>query len=175
MRASHGFTLIELLISLAIVGILAALAAPSARGLVANGRIRSLSESMTSGLELARAEAVRLNTPVTFQVNATGWVVQRADTLAQLHQGTGRENLQNGVTVNFTPAAATEVTFDSFGRSVDPNPDGTARITQVDLVATDTSGISSSSYHPLRIQMLASGLPRLCDIYAGANTPKACL
>lgn len=67
----RGVTLIELGIGLLIVAILLGIGAPAISSWVQNTRIRSATESILSGLQLARAEAVRLNTPVRFQLTDT--------------------------------------------------------------------------------------------------------
>jgi type IV fimbrial biogenesis protein FimT len=127
---------------------------------------------MQNGLALARADAVRLNTRVAFVVSATGWTVQRTDDATVLHRATGKE-ATTGLTVTYTPADATTVTFDAFGRVVAPNPDGTASITNMALASATPSGLAS--YKPLQIQLTATGMSRLCDPYAGSTEPRACL
>jgi type IV fimbrial biogenesis protein FimT len=67
MRA-RGFSLIELLIAVAIAGILLALGASSYRGWISNVRIRTTGEAIQNGLQLARGEAVRRNTQISFQL-----------------------------------------------------------------------------------------------------------
>ena len=66
-RSGRGFSLIELLITLAIMGILLALAVPSYQVWISNTRIRTTAESIQNGLQLARAEAVRRNAQIRFQ------------------------------------------------------------------------------------------------------------
>jgi type IV fimbrial biogenesis protein FimT len=70
-HGERGFSLIELLITLAIFGVLLALGASSFRAWIVNMKIRSTAESVQSGLQLARGEAVRRNTAVMFQLTTT--------------------------------------------------------------------------------------------------------
>jgi type IV fimbrial biogenesis protein FimT len=173
MRHARGFTVVEILVALAIVGILTAIAAPAARGIIENGRIRAVGESMGNALALARAEAVRLNSQVAFVTSAAGWTVRRVDDGTQLHRGTGKESAQNALQITYIPVNTTTVTFDAFGRVVDPNPDGTNAIQRIDIASLHPSGLAG--YRPLRLQVLASGMSRLCDPALAGTEPRACL
>lgn len=63
-----GVTLIELMIGLAIVALVLFLGVPSFATFLQNTQIRNAAETTLQGLDLARAEAVRLNAPVRFQL-----------------------------------------------------------------------------------------------------------
>ena len=54
-----GFTAIELIVFVSIVGILAALAAPSFRTVIENYRVRRATEDLVSTIYLARAEGIK--------------------------------------------------------------------------------------------------------------------
>jgi len=62
---NHGFTLIELMVSIAVLAIIAALAAPSFRAIIENNRLTSQANELVTALAFARSEAVRRRTPVT--------------------------------------------------------------------------------------------------------------
>jgi type IV fimbrial biogenesis protein FimT len=70
----HGFTMIELLIGLAILGILVTLGFPEFQTFIRNTKVKNVAQSIESGLQLARAEAIRRNVNVRFQLvnNLTG-------------------------------------------------------------------------------------------------------
>ena len=61
---SQGFTLIELMFTVAIVGFVAVIAAPSLQNFVLNNRIRSQAAALTSSLAFARTEAITRSTSV---------------------------------------------------------------------------------------------------------------
>lgn len=63
---NRGFTVIELLVVVAILGVLAALAAPSFSETVKRYRVNSIREDLFSSIQWARSEAVRRRAPVTF-------------------------------------------------------------------------------------------------------------
>ena len=67
-KLSRGFSLIELLITVAIFGVLLAMGASSFQNWLTNARIRTTAEAIQNGLQLARAEAVRRNTPILFSL-----------------------------------------------------------------------------------------------------------
>jgi type IV fimbrial biogenesis protein FimT len=58
-RHVRGFTLIEVLVSLAILGILAALAAPSFSGSIKRQRVNSIKDDLIASMQTARSEAIR--------------------------------------------------------------------------------------------------------------------
>jgi len=63
-----GLNLIEVMISLAVLSILIGLGAPGFVEWLQNQQIRAAAEATLNGLQVARGEAVRRNTPVRFQL-----------------------------------------------------------------------------------------------------------
>jgi type IV fimbrial biogenesis protein FimT len=62
-----GFTSIELMVTVAIVGVLAALAAPSFQTLMERWRVRQVVSDLESSLQFARSEAIKRNGGVVMQ------------------------------------------------------------------------------------------------------------
>lgn len=121
-----AFSLVELLVGLAIVAVLATAAAPSLSAWVNNAQIRTTADAIQNGLQLARGEAVRLNTLMRFQLTSStdntcalsainsNWVVSQFDPSAAC--GTAPANsgaIGNPLIVQVRPSS------DGSGSSVD--------------------------------------------------------
>ena len=72
LRSQSGFTLIELMITLVIAAILLGIGVPSYRTVLQNSRASALSADLTSGINLARAEAIRRGAAVQLCPSSDG-------------------------------------------------------------------------------------------------------
>jgi len=135
--ARRGFTLIEVLVGITLVALLMALGVPAMRTFNQNNKIRSAAADYYSGLQTARAEAIRSNLPVEFVLTAatgagaapsiTGrnWVVRAIPPLPAvpvlIDQKTGLDGeggTTQAIAVNVSVAPAGfdgRITFNSFG------------------------------------------------------------
>ena len=163
----QGFTLVELLISVAVVGVLTLLALPSFNQWIANTKIRSTTESVLAGFQLARAEAVRLNRGVRMTLNAdTSWTVAEVLSGTVIQTRPANEGTDSNTTMTVTPGTATTVDFNGLGRVTNLTP-----ITQVDL---DSTAIPAASTKELRITINTGGTARACDPSHPASDPRGC-
>jgi len=190
----RGFGLIELMVALTIAALLLAAAMPSISGWLDNTRIRNAADSLSTGLQTARAEAVKRNENVSF------WLVQLTDPAALDNDCTLSSTSGSWVVSVSTPdshcaddptksgednsagivagraigsagthvtvsADSTYVTFNGFGRVT-----ASGGISQIDV-----KGSGSGTYRPLRVVVSAVGAVRMCDPAVNSSSdPRKC-
>jgi type IV fimbrial biogenesis protein FimT len=191
-KRPYGFTLIELLTTLAVLALLLMVGLPSMATWLQNQQIRVSTEALQSGLQLARAEALRRNVQVRFQLvdtltsacaltnTGTNWVVSLndptglcdvapSDTVAPLtiQSRSGAEGTPNAVV---TATGGSSVVFNGLGRM------SGVGMTQIDV--TNTNGGVCQPAGPmrcLRINIGGGGQMRMCDpAVTDATDPRFC-
>ena len=200
-RTQAGVSLIELMIGLTIVAFLLFLGVPEFSNFLQNTQIRNAAETTLAGLTLARAEAVRRNAPVRFQLvsdltagcavstsalndsNALNWVVSLADpagacdvdpgdTAPQIVQKKSAREGSRNVLVSTTGVPT--LTFNGLGRV-----SGVGGLQRLDFKSA--SGICvhvddvNGTMRCLAILLTSGGQAKLCDPAVGDNTdPRFC-
>jgi len=168
LRYARGVTLIELMIAFAVLALLLTLALPSYRNWIQNTQIRTAAEALQSGMQLARAEAVRRNNTVQLVMGAsTDWTVSVVSPAEQIQARPAADS--PNATVTITPAGATTVTFSGLGR-VAPNFPISNSIQQIDI----NTSVTIDSPRPLRIVVGTGGNVRFCDPAVAAPDPRTC-
>lgn len=163
-----GLTLIELMIGVVVLGILAAVAVPNFRTWMQNTQVRNAAESITNGLQRARAEAVARNTNVEFVLTAdSSWVVQLVGgaNIETRSRNDGSKDVAIAAVAADLATPATTITFNNFG-GVAANVDGSASLAQIDFTTADTS-------RPLRTTIGVGGNAKMCDPHLSSG-PRAC-
>lgn len=171
----RGFTIIELMVTGVVLAILLTIGLPSFNQFIVRNQLRASAEAIQNGVQLARAEAVRLNAKVRFTLGAgtsSSWGVNvdSGGALVQESRASG-EGGSASVTTTRTPANATQITFNGLGRVV-ANTDASATLTAVDV---SVSGAPPNS--TLRIQVSSpGGQVRICDpSVTGTTDTRRCL
>lgn len=166
-KNNAGVNLVELMISLSIMAILTAMAAPSFEVWMSNMKVKSNTENVFSGISEARAEAIKINAPVYFKIENTGsWTItntlNNSTVLLNKQKGTG-----NFVTVTTTPSESNIITFNGFGRVI-KNKNDSETIT--DILIESTS--AKSNVYSSKINLNSGGVVSYCS--ENPNSPNTC-
>jgi type IV fimbrial biogenesis protein FimT len=195
----RGVTLIELMVGVALIGIIAAFAAPSLSTTLQSRRIRTAADSIQSGLQYAKNEALRRNRNVSFTLQSTtaaAWqvgcdpaddtVVSGEAVCASVLQtrsaaeGTSITAIATSEIISSTGATAsglfsTKLRFTSLGR-VDTATmvGGHSAVILVSNPAGGACVVDGGEMRCLKVIVSSSGLIRMCDPAVAAGDPRAC-
>jgi type IV fimbrial biogenesis protein FimT len=198
--AQAGVSLIELMIGLVIVAFLLFLGVPEFANFLQNTQIRNAAETTLAGLTVARAEAVRRNASVRFQLvsdltsgctvsgaalndsTSLSWVVSLDNPAGACEVAPGdaaprivqkKSAREGNVNVRVTTDAAPVVTFNGLGRVTG------ASLQRVDLESA--SGVCvhdddvNGTMRCLAIMVTSGGSIKMCDPKVGdAADPRHC-
>lgn len=175
VKSKHaGFTLIELMIVIVLFIVLASLAAPGYKKMIQNNKIRNAAESIQGGIQLARAEAVKRNGSVQFDLRGSdsAWTVCVEPSPAG--SCPAGDNVQSR-TVGDGSSADIDVTGDTgpfvfTGLGIMKSPTSTA---EIDI---DNAALTTTESRELRVAITVGGSSKMCDpALASAGTdPRRC-
>lgn len=194
LSKQRGVSLIELMVAIVIIGLLTSLAIPSYQGWIQNQQIRTAAESILNGIQMARSEAVKNNGRARFVLcglPASSWEIRAASSTAaanataspvcgttvpageiRVQERSGQEGSRlaqvavNGGAIGVT--TITTITFNSFGRVVTLNADGTTPISLIN--------VSTPIGRALQVTVGTGGNTRMCDPspLLSATDPRHC-
>jgi len=206
----YGFTLIELMVALAIFGFLIMLAGPQLATFLASSQVRNAAESVYNGVQRAQAAAIQNNSPARLVLDPTvgtgGWQVHisvdgavpapNPATPCGTPAGAPSVNpaqvfcAKDGASdaaITVTPAGATTITFDAYGRIQCNTDDTLACDGSKNLQWIDVANSKNALARPLRVCItnqqaptaaasvpVAASQTKLCDPNAAATEPQAC-
>lgn len=171
-----GFSLVELIVAIAVLAIVVAIAIPSFSAMIQNTRIRTATESIQNGIQIARAEAVKRNTLIRFELAAnSSWQVKCVTQVADLdgdgedecpaviqERATGEGSAASIVTTT-DPTVATTMVFNGFGR-LESLAGGSTPPSQVNInVDIDPNVLPPEQSKNLRVVVGVGGTVRMCD------------
>ena len=192
----QGMTLVEIAIGLVIVGLLLMLGLPSFGQWLQNSQIRTAAESIQNGLQFAKAEAVRRNATVRFQLadtataacnlstTGTNWVVSQDDPTGACNAAASDTVAPRIVqmrpaaegTANAAIAAGqSTIVFNGMGR-VTPVPAATVTIG----ISNPTGGACAAlgggggPMRCLNVTVSTGGQVRMCDPALASTDPRGC-
>ncbi|WP_295645807.1 prepilin-type N-terminal cleavage/methylation domain-containing protein [uncultured Methylibium sp.] len=166
----RGFTLIELVVTVALLGILLALAAPGFGTWINNTRVRTVSDALQNGVRQAQAEAVRRNRTAVFYLtnaqpslaatavaNGSNWGIRTVSLFtgdaAEFVNGGSLSDVAGGVAIGGPIALC----FNASGQQVTVAAQScTAGAATYDVSRTGAD-------RPLRITVSIGGRVRMCD------------
>lgn len=115
-----GFTLIELLVTFAVLAIIVTIAAPSFQELIRNNQVATETNTLISGLQLARSEAVKRGAEVSLTADgasfAAGYCVHTGGTGSSCTNSTRIRQFE--AMDSSLSSAVTQVSFDRMGQLV---------------------------------------------------------
>jgi type IV fimbrial biogenesis protein FimT len=194
----RGVTLIELAVTFIVLGLLIVAAGPTIGTWIGNTQVRNTATSIYSGLNRARAEAVRTNRPVRFSLvsladsavmddscalSATGvsWVVSVNDPSSLCSADPSEtvapmivDKAAGGVGGKRVVVSAKQLDGTA-ATSVTFNSFGrVADAAPIDRIDVDNE-IAGGDYRALRILVGAGGVIRMCDVkVTDSNDPRKC-
>lgn len=157
--------MLELAIALTVLAVLLLMALPSYSTWIQNSQIRTAAESVESGLQLARAEAIRRNAQVSFTLTGNDWSVDVVNPAINIEKRSDLQGTPNAIiTSSLNP-----ITFNGGGRIVPP--------AVATLNVTNATAACQGNGGPLRclnVQVLAGGGSRLCDPMLATPDAESC-
>ncbi|HEY9771088.1 MAG TPA: GspH/FimT family pseudopilin [Coleofasciculaceae cyanobacterium] len=104
-KSSSGFTLIEMLVTITVVGVIAAIAAPNFLGMLNRNRVNNAAQQVEGALKEAQRQAMRRGKPCSFNVNTTNSTISGGCLLSNRELNTNSYTIQlnsNTTTITFS-------------------------------------------------------------------------
>lgn len=191
-KLQNGASLIEIMIALTVLAIALTLGIQSFSEWLQNTQIRTATESMLGGIQLARSEALKRNGQVRFQLmtsvdascaqstSGKSWVVSLGDASAKcdvtdpsttpniIRLKSGTEGTANATYL----ASQSSIVFNGLGMLTPPLAN--AATIEVMNPTGGTCVNAGGKMRCLRIQIASGGQVRMCDPATSGTDPRKC-
>jgi type IV fimbrial biogenesis protein FimT len=188
----RGFSIIEIAVTLVVLGILLTSAIPNITSWMRNAKLRTQADSLHSGLQQARNEAVRRNRQVSF------WLVNLPNVTTMDNNCTVSSAGTSWVVSVSTPASlcasAVSATAAPMISAKRVGADGSTGVTVAGKKSSDGSAASSVTFdgfgratgnldqidvsygseRALRVRITPAGMVRMCDASVASSDPRSC-
>jgi type IV fimbrial biogenesis protein FimT len=187
-RRASGFTMIEMVVTMTIFAILVALGIPSMTTWIRNNKVRTVTDSLQTGLRLAQAESLRRSRQVVFAltnsttpttiplpsaVGGTSWAIWTVPSMTNAIDETPAF-IQSGVLSNAsaqvtisTTANITAVCFNSVGRLVANTSANVTAITGGDVCQQPPPPATPGTASVLQFNVNVAGADRPLQVNLG--------
>ena len=196
IKRQAGVTLIELMTTVAIISITLSLGIPAYTEWLQNTQIRTAAESMQAGIQLARAEGLKSNGAVRFQLMTTtdaqcalstsgaNWVISAGDASGRCQEILPAGDAKTPFITRFKAASegTRNVTVAASQASIGFSGLGQLAPVAADTITIDVENPTGGScvadggkMRCLRLQVTTGGQVRMCDPAATASDdPRTC-
>lgn len=158
---ARGFGMIELLVTLSIAAVILGYGVPAFNSYIANSRVRTVAEDFVSGLNLARSEAVRLNSDVGFyRVGAVSWRVSQVSPSRIIEQKYTADSF-SGISVTSLNNQSS-IVFNSTG-----GVNGYSAMSNLTRLQIASNVANTDQY---QVDVFAGGAVRLCMVNSPVTT-----
>jgi len=200
----RGVTMIEVMVTIAIIATVVAIGIPGLSAWMQNAQVKATAESVLTGLQLARGEAVRQNVRTRFQLanpNGTGcssmgcWTIitdsltapgtfptaNQVQTAGAQESGTNARLGVSTATLAASNCCATAITAGT-GMSTNPLPgvvfnafgQVVTDASVTKITRIDVSNPSAPDSRRLVIMISSSGMAKLCDPSFPSSNSRGC-
>ncbi|WP_029147764.1 GspH/FimT family pseudopilin [Methylophilus sp. 5] len=155
----QGFSLIELVVTMAVLVSVATIAIPAFQASIGNAQIRTVAESIHSGLQQARMEAIKRNARVKFTLQTNGaWQIGCMTPTTTCPTTITQKSAMEGSSSNTTVAPDnTTAVFSGFGTRDPATPVG------LSVVNITNAQVRNEERRALRVLLAAGGNVKVCD------------
>lgn len=174
IKKQLGFTIIEAMVAISILGVMAAVAVPSVSSMMESFQLKTAAQSVLSGIQQARSEAVKRGYTITFRLNKDlswnyGCIIAnyRPNCPDVIFSNPPEKNQY--AKVNFTPNGSQYLVFNGYG-TLNSTYSGMS-FSELEFA----SKAAGSTAKTLKIMVSPAGSVRMCDPSISSTTdPRRC-